>query len=306
MKAVQVSKPGGPEALELVDLPVPVPGPGQVQLTARAFGVSTPDALIRSGVYKWMPPLPANPGNDVAGIVTAVGPGVTGIEVGSKALLSARDLPMRGGCYAEVVVAPADAIHPLAPRSVLVVGAAGGIGSAIAQLAKREGLRVLGTVSSEEKAAFARRNGVDEVIFYRTEPVATRVRELTGDAGVGRVFEHAGGPGFVDLVAALGDWGTLVSYNGFSPLPAEHLTAALRTHMAVCPGVRQFSFHYYDHQRDARRALMRTVIDALTHGEIAPAIWTRLPFSEVRRAHELLASGAALGKIVMTPDTPPA
>jgi NADPH2:quinone reductase len=333
MKAVQVSKPGGPEALELVDLPVPVPGPGQVQLTARAFGVSTPDALIRSGVYKWMPPLPANPGNDVAGIVTAVGPGVTGIEVGSKALLSARDLPMRGGCYAEVVVAPADAIHPLAPhvdleqavclpnyqvaqallqecghplapRSVLIVGAAGGIGSAIAQLAKREGLRVLGTVSSEEKAAFARRNGVDEVIFYRTEPVAARVRELTGDAGVGRVFEHAGGPGFVDLVAALGDWGTLVSYNGFSPLPAEHLTAALRTHMAVCPGVRQFSFHYYDHQRDARRALMRTVIDALTHGEITPAIWTRLPFSEVRRAHELLASGAALGKIVMTPDTP--
>jgi NADPH2:quinone reductase len=68
--------------------------------------------------------------------------------------------------------------------------------------------------------------------------------------------------------------------------------------------VRQFSFHCYDHQRDARRALMRIVIDALTRGEIAPAIWMRLPFSEVRRAHELLASGAALGKIVMTPDAP--
>lgn len=331
MKAVLVSNPGGPEALEMVDLPVPEPGPGQVQLTARAFGVSTPDALIRSGAYKWMPPLPANPGNDVAGIVTAVGPGVTGIEVGTKALLSARDLPMRGGCYAEVVVAPADAIHPLAPhvdleqavclpnyqvaqallqecghplepRSVLVVGAAGGVGSALTQLAHRAGLRVIGTVSSEEKADFARRNGTDDVIFYRREPVVPRVRELTGGAGVGRVFEHAGGPAFVEYLGALGDWGTLVSYNGFSPLPVENVAAALRAHMGVCPGIRQFSFHYYDHQRDARRALMRTVIDALTRGEIAPAIGARLPFAEVRRAHELLATGSALGKIVMTPD----
>jgi NADPH2:quinone reductase len=331
MKVVLVSKPGGPDALELVDRPVPSPGPGEVQLTARAFGVSTPDILIRSGRYAWMPPLPVNPGNDVAGIVTALGPGVRGIELGSRALLSARDLPMRGGCHAEVLVAPADAIHPLAahvdleqavclsnyqvaqallqecghplaPRSVLIVGAAGGIGSALAQLARREGLRVLGTVSSDEKAAFARRNGVDEVIFYRREPVAARVRELTGGAGVGRVFEHVGGPGFVDFVGALGDWGTLVSFNGFSPLPLENLTAALRAHMPVCPGVRQFSFHYYDHQPDARRALMRTVIDALARGEISPAVGTRLPLAEVRRAHELLESGAALGKIVMTPD----
>jgi NADPH:quinone reductase len=333
MKAVLVSKPGGPEALELVELPVPMPGPGQVQLTARAFGVSTPDALIRSGVYKWMPPLPANPGNDVAGVITAVGPGVTGVEVGAHALLSARDLPMRGGCYAEVIVAPADAIHllaphvafeaavclpnyqvaqallqecrhPRAPRSVLVVGAAGGIGSALSQLAKREGLRVIGTVSSQEKADFAQRNGTDEVVFYRREPVAARVRELTAGEGVGAVFEHAGGPGFVDYVGALGHWGTLVSYNGFSPLPEANLTAALRGHMSVCPSVLQFSFHIYDHDREGRRALMRTVIDALTRGEIAPAIGTRLAFSEVRQAHALLDAGGSLGKIVMTPDRP--
>jgi NADPH2:quinone reductase len=76
--------------------------------------------------------------------------------------------------------------------------------------------------------------------------------------------------------------------------------------MGVCPGIRQFSFHYYDHQREARRALMRTVIDALERGEIAPAIGARLAFDEVRRAHELLESGSALGKIVMTPDGAPA
>ncbi|HYF57498.1 MAG TPA: zinc-dependent alcohol dehydrogenase family protein [Burkholderiaceae bacterium] len=330
MKAVLVSTPGGPDALELVDLPVPSPGAGEVRIEARAFGVGTPDVLIRRGVYKWMPPLPANPGNDVAGIVTAVGPGVAGIAVGTKVLLSARDLAQRGGCYAEVVVAPADAVHvldahvdleaavclsnyqvaqallqecghPRAPASVLVVGAAGGVGTALVQLAKRAGLRVIGTVSTEEKAAFARRNGVDDVIFYRSEPVVERVRELTAGEGVGRVFDHAGGPDFVGYLGALGRWGTLVSYNAFAPLPEQNLVAALREHMTVCPAVRSFSFHVYDHDRDGRRALMREVIGALSRGEIAPAISTRLPLEEVRRAHELLEAGSALGKIVMTP-----
>ncbi|MGE0315355.1 MAG: zinc-dependent alcohol dehydrogenase family protein [Lautropia sp.] len=333
MKAVLVRQPGGPDALEVVDLPVPRPGPGQVLIEARAFGVSTPDALIRSGVYKWMPPLPANPGNDVAGIVSAVGPGVTHVDVGTKVLLSARDLPTRGGCHAEFVVAPADAIHlldahvdleaavclpnyqvaqallqecahPRAPRSVLVVGAAGGVGSALAQLARRQGLRVIGTVSTEEKADLARRSGADEVIFYRREPVVERVRELTGGEGVGRIFDHAGGPAFVDFIGALGPWGTLVSYNGFAPLPEANLVAAMRAHMAVCPAVRSFSFHIYDHDRDGRRALMREVITALSRGEIAPIVGMRLPLTEVRRAHTLLESGSALGKIVMVPTGP--
>jgi len=330
MKAVLVSQPGGPEALELVDLPVPVPGEGQVQIRAEAFGVGTPDVLIRRGVYKWMPPLPANPGNDLAGRISALGAGVSGFSVGDRVLLSARDLPQRGGCYAEVVVAPAGAVHRLAPhvlpqeavclsnyqvaqallqecvhprspRSVLVVGAAGGVGTALVQLARRAGMTVIGTVSSEEKAAFARANGMDHAVFYRTEDVVRRVLELTGGAGVGAAFDHAGGPGFVPLVAALGRWGTLVSYNGFAPLPEQNLVAALREHMAVCPSVRSFSFHLYDHDATARRALMGEVIRALSHGEIRPAISATLPLAEVRRAHELLERGSALGKIVMTP-----
>ena len=330
MKAVLVAKPGGPEALELVELPDPTPGAGQVLIRAEAFGVSTPDTLIRRGVYKWMPPLPANPGNDVAGRVAALGAGVSGITIGTKVLLSARDLAQRGGCYAELVVAPADAIHllddqvdlqeavclsnyqvaqallqecghPRAPRSVLVVGAAGGVGTALVQLAKRAGMTVIGTVSTEQKAAFARGNGADHVIFYRSEPVVARVRELTSGKGVGMVFDHAGGPDFVGSVGALGNWGTLVSYNGFAPLPQENLVAALREHMAVCPAVRSFSFHLYDHDRDGRRALMREVINALERRQIRPAIGMRLKLAEVGRAHELLEQGSALGKIVMTP-----
>src|SRR5215470_12356489 len=111
MKAVLVHRPGGPESLDYVDVPTPQPGPGEVQIRAEAFGVGQPDVLIRTGVYKWMPPLPANPGNDVAGRIAAIGPDVVGVALGTKVLLSARDLSTRGGCYAEYVCAPADAVH---------------------------------------------------------------------------------------------------------------------------------------------------------------------------------------------------
>lgn len=330
MKAVLVHQPGGPDALDYVDLPIPEPGPGQVQIRAEVFGVGQPDVLIRRGVYKWMPPLPANPGNDLAGRITALGSGVENVEIGQKVLLSARDLPQRGGCYAEYVVAPADAIHLLpagieleaavclanyqvayallhecghqrSPESVPVVGAAGGVGTALVQLAKLAGMNVIGTVSSTEKADFARRNGADHIVNYRLENVVARTRELTEGRGVGLVLDHVCGPEFTDYLGALGRWGTLVSYNAFAGLPEENLLGAMRNHLDVCPAVRCFSFHIYDHDREGRRALMCNVIDALNRGAIRPAISSRFKLAEVRKAHTLLEQGAALGKIVMTP-----
>ncbi|WP_257168048.1 zinc-dependent alcohol dehydrogenase family protein [Bradyrhizobium sp. SRS-191] len=329
MRAVLVRQPGGPDALELVELPVPTPGAGQVQIRAEAFGVGQPDVLIRRGVYKWMPPLPANPGNDVAGIISAVGAGVEDLRVGQKVLLSARDLSQRGGCYADYVVAPADAIHvlpdnvdlqaavclsnyqvayallqecrhPRAPASVLVIGAAGGVGTALVQLAKLAQMTVIGTVSTKEKAEFARSNGADHVIFYRRQDVVARTRELTGGAGVGLVLDHVCGPEFTSYLKVLGKWGTLLSYNAFAGLPEENLMAAMRNHLDICPAVRCFSFHIYDHDREGRRALMRNVIEALSRNAIKPAISAVLKLDDVRQAHTLLEQGSALGKIIMT------
>lgn len=329
MKAVLVRQPGGADALEVVELPVPVAGAGQVQIRAEAFGVGQPDVLIRRGVYKWMPPLPANPGNDVAGRISALGPGVEGIAIGQKVLLSARDLARRGGCYADYVVAPADAIHvlpenvdlqaavclsnyqlacallqecrhPRAPASVLVIGAAGGVGTAVVQLAKLAQMTVIGTVSTEEKAAFARSNGADHVIFYRREDVVARTRELTKGEGVGLVLDHVCGAEFSGYLAALGKWGTLLSYNAFAGLPEDNLMAAMRSHLDLCPAIRCFSFHIYDEDRDGRRALMRNAIDALSRNAIRPPISARLKLADVRQAHALLEQGSALGKIIMT------
>jgi NADPH:quinone reductase len=330
MKAVLVYRPGGPDSLEYVDVPIPQPGPGEVQIRAEAFGVGQPDVIIRRGVYKWMPPLPANPGNDVAGRISAIGAGVTGVEVGTKALLSARDLVVRGGCYAEYVVAPFEAVHllperialetavcltnyqaahallqeclhPTADRSLLVIGAAGGVGTALVQLGKRAGMTVIGTVSTPEKAEFARRNGADHIIFYRNEDVVQRVRDLTKGRGVGAVFDHVSGPEFSGYLAALSKWGTLVSYNAFAGLPEDNLMSAMRNHLGVSPAVRCFSFHIYDDDREGRRALMRAMISALERGEIKPVIAASFKLSEVRRAHAFLEEGGALGKIVMTP-----
>ncbi|MDA9440587.1 quinone oxidoreductase [Bradyrhizobium sp. CCBAU 51745] len=329
MRAVLVRQPGGPDALELVEVPVPTPGAGQVQIRAEAFGVGQPDVLIRRGVYKWMPPLPANPGNDVAGFISAIGPGVEGLRVGQKVLLSARDLSRRGGCYADYVVAPADAVHvlpdnvdlqaavclsnyqvayallqecrhPRAPASVLVIGAAGGVGTALVQLAKLAQMTVIGTVSTDEKAEFARRHGADHVIFYRSEDVVARTRELTKGVGVGLVLDHVCGSEFASYLGVLGKWGTLLSYNAFAGLPEENLMAAMRNHLDICPAVRCFSFHIYDHDREGRRALMRNVIDALSRNAIKPAISAVLKLEDVRQAHTLLEQGSALGKIIMT------
>ena len=329
MKAVLVATPGGIDALDYVDVAEPPCGPDDVVIRAETFGVGVPDTLIRSGKYKWMPPLPANPGNDAAGRIAAVGANVRGIAVGQKVLLSARDLAQRGGCYAELIAAPAEAVHLLPenadlelavclanyqvayallheargkqqPKSVLVIGAAGGVGSALVQLAKLDGMTVIGTVSSEEKAAFARAMGADGIIFYRREDVVARTRELTQGEGVDLILDHAGGKAFTDLLGALAKWGTLVTYNGFGDLPEKDLVAELRKHMAICPAVRSFSFHIYDHDREGRRAIMREIIGYLASGAIKPAVAARLKLSDVRRAHALLESGAALGKIVMT------
>lgn len=331
MKAVLVHRPGGPEALQYQDVPTPPLGENDVLIRAETFGVGQPDKLIRSGVYKWMPPLPANPGNDVAGRIEAVGSRVRNIEIGQKVLLSARDLAQRGGCYAELVAAPADAIHLLPEqvdleaavclanyqvawallnecgsshqsKSVLVIGAAGGVGSSLVQLAKLSGMTVIGTVSTEEKAAFAHAMGADGTIYYRGEDVIARVRELTGGRGVDLVLDHVGGPDFFTYLRALDKWGTVVSYNAFDGLPTQNMMEEMRKHLDVCPAIRCFSFHIYDHDREGRRKIMRRMIDHLADGDIKPAISRRFKLSEVRQAHELLDSGKALGKIIMTRD----
>lgn len=330
MRSVIMRRTGGPEVLEEVDVPRPVPGPGQVLIAAQAIGVGWPDILIRKGVYKWMPPLPTSPGSDMTGIVAETGSSVEGIEVGQPVLLTARDLPVRGGCYAEFIAVPAEAVHRLprgvdfaqavalmnyqvaaallfdaakgvAARSIFVTGAAGGVGSALVDMGKALGLTIIGSVSGPAKADFARQLGIDHTVNYRTENVIDSVRALTGGRGVDIVFDHVGGPRFTDNLDMLGPFGMLVSFNAFVGMPAEDTFAALRQRLDKSLAVRCFSFHTYDHDPVRRRQLMTDVIAMFAAGRISPRVATILPMSDAAHAHAMVEAGDGLGKVVLDP-----
>jgi len=113
MKVIQMQRAGGPEVLEVVEKPLPEPAAGEARVRAQAIGISSADMLVRKGVYNWMPPLPAIPGNEMAGIVDALGRNASGVRVGQRVLVSSRELPFRGGCYAQAICVPADALFPL-------------------------------------------------------------------------------------------------------------------------------------------------------------------------------------------------
>jgi NADPH2:quinone reductase len=329
MQSVIFRQPGGPEVLELVDAPAPTPGPGQVVIRAQAMAVSKPDVLIRKGIYTWSPPLPANPGNELAGVVESVGAGVTDFRPGQRALLSARELSVRGGCYAELIAVPAAAVHPLPDsveleqavvlptylvayamlkeldiarhaRTIYVSGAAGGMGSAIADLARSLDIEVIGSVSSEAKAAYARRQGTTHAIYYKTEPLLERVMALTHGRGVDASFDHVIGPGFLDCIRMLADFGTAVAYNVFSPMPDQDVFGEMRKLSKRSPGLRVFNVHTYDKDQPALHRIMGELIELLAQQKINPNVGARFPLSDVAQAHRVFESGEVLGKVVLT------
>lgn len=330
MKTVIIRKTGGPEVLQYIDAPDPVAGPGEVVVRAHAMGVGWPDILIRKGVYNWMPPLPASPGSEMSGRIEAIGPEVSGLSVGQEVLVSARELPVRGGCYAEQIAVPADTLHLLPPdvdldeaaglgnfqvawgllrqstrgfdaKSVLITGAAGGVGGAVVQLARHMGMLVIGTVSSDEKAAFAKNQGADHLINYCTEDVVGRVMELTDGRGLDLVLDHVAGPAFADNFKILAPWGTVVSFGDQAGPPPSDVYSIIRANAAKCLGVRWFSMHVYDNDRDARRNIVGELTRLLADGAIRPRIAARLPLAQAADAQRMVESGKALGRVILKP-----
>jgi NADPH:quinone reductase len=329
MRLIQFREPGPPGVLQCLDVPIPEPKPGEVRIRAHAIGVGIPDTLIRAGTYSHMPPLPATPGTELSGIVDKVGPGVTSWRPGQRVYTSARERPHRGGHYAEYVATPAEATFVLPDgvdldaaaalanyqvayhifndalrlrpgESVLVYAAAGGMGNALIDLAKAAGLVVIGVVGGEAKARFARDLGADYVIDRKAEKVGERVAHITGGRGVDAVVDPVAGPSIPGNVALLAPCGTLVLYGGLGGKAQLDLQPTLRL-SANSPAVRQFTIHTWDGLVEERRAGMRAIIDMLAAGQLHPRIHARLPLADAARAHEMLESGAVLGKLLLRP-----
>lgn len=331
VKAVVIREPGGPERLQLVDQPLRDPGPDEVVIRTKAMAVSRADVLIRKGVYAWMPPLPASPGNELTGVIEDLGGNVQSLRRGDAVLLSARDLPVRGGCYAEAVCVPADAVYRLpqgmgfdeavvlptylvayamyrnaggraGAKAVFISGVSGSIGNALSQLAKADGLRVIGTAGSPKKAEHARRAGVDHVINYKTENVVQRVLELTDGRGTDLAFDHIIGPRFADLFDLVADFGTLTFFNIHAAMPEEDVFRKMCALSTRSLTLSCFNIHTYDHHVDDRRRLMKELIDLLAAGAIRPHIGARLTLRQAAQAHALLEAGSVEGKIILAPD----
>jgi NADPH2:quinone reductase len=330
MKMIQFKTPGSASVLEYVEVPTPEPQPGEVLVRAQAIGVGMPDVMIRRGVYNWMPPLPAAPGTEMSGVVEKVGPGVTRFKPGQRVVVSARDRPHRGGCYAEYNSTPEISVYPLPDgadmdqaaalanyqvayhllydciafkqgQTVLVQGAAGGTGSALVDLARNAGLGVIGICSGAAKIDFVKGFGVAHVIDRQRDDIAGAVKAATNGKGVDFIMDFAAGSDFTKNFAMLAPYGVLVSYGQLAGKPPDDVYAALRAQSAKNLALRVFSMHIYDHWREPQQAGMRWLLERLGRGEIRPRIYDRLPLREAARAHELFESGKVMGKLLLVP-----
>jgi NADPH2:quinone reductase len=320
MRAVRVHEHGGADVLTLDDVPEPDPGPGEVLVRLAATGVNFIDTYHRSGQYR--ADLPITLGSEGAGEVVAVGDGVEGISVGQH--VGSTNL---AGAYAELATAPAERVvpiphgvadetaaaallqgmtahyllhdsYPVKPGdTVLVHAAAGGMGLLLTQLASRMGVRVIGTVSTPEKAELARIAGADEVFDY--EGIAANVRALTGGEGVAAVYDGVGASTFDASLASVRRHGVLVVYGAASgpvpPVDVQRLSAAGSIYLT-----RPTLVHFIATAADlARRG--GDVLRWVAEGSLDIRIGGRYALADAARAHADLEARRTTGKLVLIP-----
>lgn len=332
MKAILLTRTGDPSVLEYTEVPTPQPKAGEVLVKADTIGVSRPELLVRRGVYPWMPPLPAIPGIEMSGTVTERGPGATRFAVGQKVYVTAWELPVRAGCYAEYIAVPERALFALpmeadleaaaclsnyqvawhllhtatrgAPgKSVLIGSASGGLGSAAVQLAKLAGMTALALVGNDAKARALKAFGADHVIDHSRDDVAARVSEITGGIGVDLILDAVGGKDFASFLPMLAPFGLLVSYGKLFGKIEGNVVDALDAGPGYLnsTAVRIFTMHTLDDKPAIRAESMNYLIGKLGEGVIRPLIHARLPLKDARRAHEMIEAREVIGKILLKP-----
>ena len=332
MHIVRIHQPGGPEALQLEEVAAPLAKSGEVRIKAMAIGVGRPDVLMRQGIYKWMPPLPATPGAELSGIIDAVGEGVSQARVGERVLLSSRDLPQRGGCYVQSIAVPQskpyllpdsisfqDAVSlpnlqlalallqsaNLSPaaekRAILITGAAGGVAGMLSQLARVHGFQTIGTARSALKRDFALANGFDVVLDANPETLCEDVLKATSGLGVNLAYDHLGGAYLPACMRSLSPLGTAISFNVITGQPSVDVFSVMRELLSKSLGIRCFSMHTFDENENNRRQLMKQAIEHMATGKIRAPRPTVMSLSEVVQAHIILDKGETLGKIVLNP-----
>lgn len=325
-RAMMLTKKGGPEALQMVELPVEAPGPGQLRVRISAAGVGATDLVMLVGKYRFAPKIPLVPGYEVAGVVEAIGAGVTGFEVGNRVAA----LTVYGG-FAELLVREAEhflpipddvsdrdaaavilnyvtawqMIHRVAKvdpgRTALVTGAAGGVGTATLQLLRLAGVKTYGAASAPKHDTLRSLGATP--IDYRAGSIDRLTRDLEPQ-GVDYVFDAVGGANIGPCIGALRRGGTLV---GFGFMGASSTLSQLAMFANIFLGARLRGRHgkFYGitrlYQKDPKplREDLPKIFTLLAEKKIDPLITCTLPLLDARKALELLAAGSVEGKIVL-------
>ena len=323
MKAIRVRETGGPEKMELVDLPQPVAGPGQALVKIAASGVNFIDVYFRTGLYK--AELPVTLGSEAAGTVESIGPGVTEVAPGDRVAYA-----MTRGAYAQYAVVPAAQLVKL-PATVdfqtaaaamlqgmtahylthstfvlksgdtcLVHAAAGGAGLLLVQMAHRAGARVFGTVSTEAKAQLAKQAGADEVILYTHQDFEAEVKRLTGGRGVDVVYDSVGATTFAKSLDCLRPRGTLALFGQSSgPVPPfdPNILNAKGSLFLTRPSL---AHHLLTREELLWRA--GGVLAWVSSGELKIRVERAYPLAAAAEAHRALEGRHTAGKLILIPE----
>jgi len=321
-KAIRVHATGGPEVLSWEEVPVGQPGPGEALVRHTAIGLNFVDTYHRTGLYKV--PLPFTPGQEAAGVVEAVGPGVD-LKVGERVAYGTGPV----GAYTEVRVLEAARLVPLPAgiddrtaaammvkgltaqyllrqtttvkrgETIVLHAAAGGVGLIACQWAKHLGATVIGTAGSEEKAAVARAHGCDHVILYNQEDVAARVRALTGGRGVPVVFDGVGKATFAGSLDSLAPRGLLVAFGNASGAvpPLDILSLSSKGSLYL---TRPTLAHYVG-TRETLRAAAAELFEVVQSGAVRIEVPQTFPLKDAARAHAALEARKTTGSTVLLP-----
>ena len=324
-RAVQISQPGGPEQLKIADITVGEPGPGEIRIRHQVVGLNFIDVYHRTGVYPL--PLPATLGMEAAGVVEAVGAGVTHLKPGDRAAYASQP----PGSYCELRVMPAKCVCKLPDAidfdtgaammlkgltaqyllkrtlpqgglkegdAILFHAAAGGVGLIACQWAKAMGLQLIGTAGSDAKCALARENGAAHVINCAKEDFLARVKEITGGKGVKVVYDSVGKDTWEKSLDCLQPFGLMACFGAASGAPAP-VPVGLLAQKGSIYLTRQTLFSHIT-TRENTQAMADDLFAAVTSGKVKIHIDQRYPLEQVAQAHRDLEARKTTGSTLLT------